>query len=174
MKLSLLLVALTNVFSCATTIAVVRMLWHQIYRDAIAPDDNQRASTMPYLPFLMAAHRQLQPSEQQEASTTIDCFSTCCISNNNAPAGFSWGPTTCTLLRAEVSYENGQKEQLVACELPNNQIVEVTWLPETLTAVFESGASLLVASDIIIDAENELQIPAGSTYEVRLRPVQYF
>lgn len=70
------------------------------------------------------------------------------------------------MLRAEVSFENGQQEELVACELPNNKIVEVTWLPENLAAVFESGRSILEASDIVIEG-NELRVPKGSTYEVR-------
>lgn len=69
-----------------------------------------------------------------------------------------------------MSYEDRRTEQLVACELPNNQIVEVTWLPEALVATFESGISLLFASDIIIDDANELQIPAGEFYKVNARP----
>lgn len=162
MKLSIQVIALTNAISCALTVAVVRMLWHQaVNHDGIlAPFPTNYDDADNFLTSF-ATRRNLQKYEKSS-----NCSSKCCT--NSTPPSLSLGPTVCTLLRAVVSYEEGQREQLVACELSNNQIVEVTWLPETLTAAFLSGVSKLTASNVIIDGRNELLIPAGSTYEVRV------
>lgn len=154
MKLSFAL-ALTNLLSCVTTVAVINKLWkHASGSSSAAP------------PTAPGHRRYLQQGGGDQSLFNSSSCSMACCTNSTPPPGFSWGPTSCTLLRAAVAYDDGRKEEVVACELPNKQIVEVTWLPDTLTAVFESGASLLVASDIIVDG-NELYIPAGSTYEVR-------
>jgi hypothetical protein len=85
------------------------------------------------------------------------------------------GQTVCSLVKANVRYEGGEVREMVGCELhPENlaegeeyKMVEVEFLPSSVTEKIDSGTTDLVLEDaIIIEETGQLTIAPGASYQV--------